>query len=77
MERGAQLGIGPHHCGPEHQIHRLFRIETGIPSFPIIIYPRNTLDVDTAPQYGDRLVLDLQFTISKLNGHQWRTYYLS
>jgi len=51
---------------------------TGILSFLMIINPRNTLDVDNTAQYGDGLVLDLQVTISKLDGNdQWRTCYLS
>lgn len=69
MERGAQLGIVPtSHCGPgEHQIHGLFRIETDWYSK---LPDHNDEKHTGCRQYTDRLVLDLQFTISKLNGDQ-------
>lgn len=59
--------------------HGLFRICDWLilPSFLTIIYPRNTLDIDKTPLYGYSLVLNVQFTASKLNSDQWRILYSS
>lgn len=46
------------------------------PKFLDHIYPRNTLDIDKT-LYGYSLVLNVQFTASKLNSDQWRILYSS
>lgn len=67
MERGA------------HQIHGLPRITDWLilPSFLTITYPRNTVDVEKTPLYNYSIVLNVQFTSSKLNGDNRRIFYSS